>query len=82
MSVLGKCVSAAHKPQRRRARRMRPSEIAPPRLTAALPDAMNTADFFAAPLALRLQPGYDHSYYFIASFIGDHIAHHAAALKA
>ena len=29
---------------------------------------------------LRLQPGYDHSYYFIASFVGDHIAHHAAAL--
>ena len=34
------------------------------------------------PLSLRLQPGYDHSYYFIASFIGEHIAHHAAALKA
>ena len=34
------------------------------------------------PLYLRMQPGYDHSYYFIASFIGDHIAHHAAALKA
>lgn len=33
------------------------------------------------PLQLRLQPGYDHSYYFIASFIGDHIAHHAAALR-
>jgi len=32
------------------------------------------------PLALRMQPGYDHSYYFIASFIGDHIAHHAKAL--
>jgi S-formylglutathione hydrolase len=29
------------------------------------------------PLNLRLQPGYDHSYYFIASFIGEHIAHHA-----
>ena len=26
--------------------------------------------------------GYDHSYYFIASFIGDHIAHHAKYLKA
>ena len=36
----------------------------------------------AHPLTLRMQPGYDHSYYFIASFIGDHIAHHAAALKA
>ena len=33
------------------------------------------------PLTLRMQPGYDHSYYFIASFMGDHIAHHAAALK-
>ncbi|MDH7452187.1 S-formylglutathione hydrolase [Luteimonas composti] len=33
------------------------------------------------PLTLRLQPGYDHSYYFIASFIGEHIAHHARALK-
>ncbi len=34
------------------------------------------------PLVLRLQPGYDHSYYFIASFMGEHVAHHAAALKA
>jgi len=34
------------------------------------------------PLTLRLQPGHDHSYYFIASFIGEHIAHHAAALNA
>ncbi|RPE75895.1 S-formylglutathione hydrolase [Vulcaniibacterium tengchongense] len=33
------------------------------------------------PLRLRLRPGYDHSYYFIASFIGEHIAHHAAALR-
>jgi len=33
-------------------------------------------------LTLRMQPGYDHSYYFIASFIGDHVAHHARALKA
>jgi len=33
------------------------------------------------PLTLRRQPGYDHSYYFIASFIGDHVAHHARALR-
>jgi S-formylglutathione hydrolase len=33
------------------------------------------------PLTLRLQDGYDHSYYFIASFVGDHIAHHAKALS-
>ncbi len=31
---------------------------------------------------LRLQPGYDHSYYFIASFVEDHLRWHAAALKA
>lgn len=34
------------------------------------------------PLDLRLRPGYDHSYYFVASFIGEHVAHHAQALKA
>ena len=33
------------------------------------------------PLTLRMHPGYDHSYYFIASFLGDHFAHHAAALR-
>ncbi|HBK47057.1 MAG TPA: S-formylglutathione hydrolase [Xanthomonadaceae bacterium] len=33
------------------------------------------------PVTLRMQPGYDHSYYFIASFIGEHIAHHATALR-
>ncbi|KAF8403746.1 hypothetical protein HHK36_011850 [Tetracentron sinense] len=33
------------------------------------------------PLLLRLQPGYDHSYFFIASFIDDHIRHHAQALN-
>lgn len=34
------------------------------------------------PLTLRMQEGYDHSYFFIATFIEDHIAHHAKALKA
>ncbi|KAK8713391.1 hypothetical protein V6N13_148609 [Hibiscus sabdariffa] len=34
-----------------------------------------------APLLLRLQPGYDHSYFFISTFIADHISHHAQALK-
>ena len=33
------------------------------------------------PLTLRMQPGYDHSYYFIASFMGDHVAHHAKTLS-
>lgn len=31
-------------------------------------------------LTLRMQPGYDHSYYFIATFMEDHIKHHATAL--
>lgn len=33
------------------------------------------------PLTLRLQPGYDHSYFFIASFMADHIRHHALVLN-
>lgn len=33
-------------------------------------------------LNYRMQSGYDHSYYFIASFIDDHLAHHAATLNA
>jgi S-formylglutathione hydrolase len=32
-------------------------------------------------LTLRLQEGYDHSYHFIASFIGEHLAWHAKALR-
>lgn len=31
---------------------------------------------------LRMQPGYDHSYYFIQSFVEDHLRHHAKALRA
>ncbi len=34
------------------------------------------------PLTLRFHPGYDHSYYFIATFIEDHLRHHAAILGA
>lgn len=29
---------------------------------------------------IRMQPGYDHSYFFIATFIDDHLRHHAKAL--
>lgn len=47
------------------------------------PDALQAAaDAAGHPLRLRIQPGYDHSYYFIASFIDDHLRHHAEALKA
>ncbi|NIB43048.1 S-formylglutathione hydrolase [Pseudomaricurvus alkylphenolicus] len=31
-------------------------------------------------LTLRMQPGYDHSYFFMASFIGEHIEFHASHL--
>ena len=34
----------------------------------------------AWPMTLRIQPGYDHSYYFIASFIEDHLRFHAQYL--
>ena len=34
------------------------------------------------PLTLRMQPGYDHSYYFIGSFMAEHVAWHAERLKA
>ena len=34
------------------------------------------------PLTLRRHAGYDHGYYFISSFIEDHLHHHARALGA
>ncbi|MFS2158627.1 S-formylglutathione hydrolase [Pseudomonas sp. Pseusp122] len=47
------------------------------------PEALVQAAKAAAhPLTLRMQPGYDHSYFFIASFMEDHLRHHALALKA
>ncbi len=46
---------------------------------AALQDAAERAGY---PLTLRMQPGYDHSYYFIASFIEEHLRFHAQALLA
>ena len=41
-------------------------------------DACKARDF---PINLRMQEGYDHSYHFIASFIGEHMAYHAKALS-
>ncbi|MGI9492067.1 MAG: S-formylglutathione hydrolase [Geminicoccaceae bacterium] len=43
-----------------------------------LEEAMKAAGI---PLQFRMQEAYDHSYYFMASFMGDHIAHHAKILK-
>ena len=33
------------------------------------------------PATIRMQPGYDHSYYFISSFMADHVSWHAERLK-
>lgn len=44
---------------------------------AVLAEAARQKDW---PLTLRIQPGYDHSYYFIASFIEDHLRFHAEHL--
>ncbi|GAL06736.1 S-formylglutathione hydrolase [Photobacterium aphoticum] len=43
----------------------------------ALLAAAEAADY---PLELRMQEGFDHSYYFIASFIEDHLRFHAKHL--
>ncbi len=45
--------------------------------THLLEQACAEADY---PMTIRLQPGYDHSYFFIASFIGEHLAFHAERL--
>ena len=46
------------------------------------PLALYTAGMQAkANLLLRMQPGYDHSYYFIASFIEEHLRFHAGYLQ-
>ncbi|MEY4695897.1 MAG: S-formylglutathione hydrolase [Pseudomonadota bacterium] len=34
------------------------------------------------PATIRMQPGYDHSYYFISSFMAEHVGWHAERLKA
>ncbi|MGF1446359.1 MAG: S-formylglutathione hydrolase [Pikeienuella sp.] len=48
-------------------------KLKPEALAAALAETRT-------PHMLRLQPGYDHSYFFVASFIEDHIAWHAERL--
>lgn len=48
------------------------TQLQPERLQAACKAAGH-------PLSLRLHAGHDHSYYFIASFLGDHFDHHARA---
>ena len=49
-------------------------ELKPELLEAACAEA-------GVPLTLRRQPGYDHSYYFISTFMADHVAWHAERLS-
>ena len=50
--------------------------------TQLRPDLLQAAcDVAGHPLTLRLRAGHDHSYYFVASFIGEHVAYHAAAMR-
>jgi len=46
------------------------------------PDRLIEACLGVQPIELRRHEGYDHGYYFIASFIADHILFHAKALSA
>jgi S-formylglutathione hydrolase len=57
---------------------------ADPFLTEQLrPELLKSAcDKANIPLTLRRQAGYDHSYYFISTFMSDHLRWHAARLKA
>ena len=41
---------------------------------------MEACEQHSHPINLRMRNGYDHSYFFIASFIDDHLNHHAKAL--
>ena len=49
-------------------------QLQPQRFEAACEDA-------GQKLELRMHAGYDHSYYFIQSFVEDHLRHHAKALS-
>jgi len=50
-------------------------QLQPERLERACAEA-------GIPLTLRIQPGYDHSYYFISTFMADHMRWHAERLSA
>ncbi len=46
------------------------------------PDRFEQVCADGQPLTLRRHLGYDHGYYFISTFIADHLAHHAQYLRA
>ena len=45
--------------------------------THLIEEASSAASY---PIEVRMQGGYDHSYYFIASFVEDHLRFHASHL--
>lgn len=49
-------------------------QLLPDRFSSAAQDSGQSFE-------LRMQAGYDHGYYFIQTFMGDHLRHHAAHLK-
>ncbi|WP_116133177.1 S-formylglutathione hydrolase [Tropicimonas sp. IMCC34043] len=52
-------------------------------LEALMPEAL--AEAMAArrqPGSFRIQPGYDHSYFFVSTFMAEHVAFHADAMSA
>lgn len=57
--------------------------LSDPFLSQLLPDALEaTAREVGQALTLRRHAGYDHAYFFVQSFIADHLRHHAAILAA
>lgn len=44
-------------------------------------DFLDAAAAAGVPVDYRLRPGYDHSYFYIATFVGEHVAHHARFLR-
>jgi S-formylglutathione hydrolase len=56
--------------------------MADPYLEQLRPDELKTACAAAGQrLTLRERPGYDHGYYFVGTFIAEHLRFHAAALR-
>jgi S-formylglutathione hydrolase len=56
--------------------------MADPYLEQLRPDALKEACRASGqPLTYRERPGYDHGYYFVSTFIAEHLRFHAAALR-
>jgi S-formylglutathione hydrolase len=56
--------------------------MADPYLDQLLPDELRKACASAGQrLTYRERPGYDHGYYFVSTFIAEHLRFHAAALS-